>query len=157
VIQGLLSQDLPWGLVLTGMGISGVMELCGVSSLAFAVGAYLPLSSTTPIFVGGLIKYIADKVKKTKETESDIGPGALFSSGLIAGGALTGIIVAVLIGTNIGTTPEGQQISLMDKLNTGIGAGTGILGDLFSLWMFLLLGFILFYFAARRKAGGSRQ
>src|SRR5690606_3220231 len=66
VIKGLLSQNLPWGLVLAGMGLSAVVELCGVSSLAFAVGAYLPLSTTSPIFIGGLIKSIADRVANRK-------------------------------------------------------------------------------------------
>jgi uncharacterized oligopeptide transporter (OPT) family protein len=74
------------------MGIAAMVELCGISSLAFAVGAYLPLSTTSPIFMGGLIKLIADKFNKKKD-DSEIGPGALFSSGLIAGGALTGILV----------------------------------------------------------------
>ena len=69
VIKGLLSQNLPWGLVIAGMGLSAVVELCGVSSLAFAVGAYLPLSTTSPIFVGGMIKLIADKATKRKEDE----------------------------------------------------------------------------------------
>jgi len=66
VIKGLLDQQLPWGLVIAGMGIAAMVELCGVSSLAFAVGAYLPLSTTSPIFMGGLIKLIADKVNKKK-------------------------------------------------------------------------------------------
>ena len=98
VIKGLLSQNLPWGLVIVGMGIAAVMELSGVRSLPFAVGAYLPLSVSSPIFIGGLIKLIVDKKKNKKEEESDIGPGALFSSGLIAGGALTGILIAALMG-----------------------------------------------------------
>src|SRR5581483_6374956 len=120
------------------MSISLVMELCGVSSLAFAVGAYLPLSSTTPIFVGGIVKWLVDKKNKTKEAESDIGPGALFSSGLIAGGSITGIIIALLIGTNVGVDASGKAISLADKLNLGIGDKMGAMGDLVSLGFFLL-------------------
>ncbi len=151
VIKGLLSHNLPWGLVLTGMGISAVMELCGVSSLAFAVGAYLPLSSTTPIFIGGIVKWIVDKKNKAKEAESDIGPGALFSSGLIAGGAITGIIIAILIGINMGTSADGKPISLADKLNFGFGDKLGNWGDLVALGFFLLLGFILYKFATSKK------
>lgn len=151
VIKGLLSHNLPWGLVLTGMGLSAVMELCGVSSLAFAVGAYLPLSSTTPIFIGGIVKWIVDKKNKAKEAESDIGPGALFSSGLIAGGAITGIIIAILIGINMGTGADGKPISLADKLNFGLGDKLGNWGDLVSLGFFLLLGFILYKFATSKK------
>ena len=74
VIKGLLSHNLPWGLVLIGMGISAVMELCDVSSLAFAVGAYLPLSSTTPIFVGGVVKWLAEEKKKPKKLNQILGP-----------------------------------------------------------------------------------
>jgi len=152
VIQGLLSHNLPWGLVMIGMGISAVMELCGVSSLAFAVGAYLPLSSTTPIFVGGLVKWLVDKKNKTKEAESDIGPGALFSSGLIAGGAITGIIVSILIGTTMGVNPDGSKITLADKFDTGIAAKFGDMGDLVSLGFFILLAVILFRFATSKEA-----
>ena len=86
------------------------MELAGVSSLAFAVGAYLPLSTTTTIYAGGLIKWFVDKRKKTDKEESDIGPGALFSSGLIAGGTITGILVAVLIGWTVGHNAAGNPI-----------------------------------------------
>jgi len=152
VIQGLLSHNLPWGLVMVGMGISAVMELCGVSSLAFAVGAYLPLSSTTPIFAGGLVKWLVDKKNKTKEAESDIGPGALFSSGLIAGGAITGIIVSVLIGTTVGLKADGSKLTLADKFDTGIAGKFGDVGDLVSLGFFILLAFILFRFATSKEA-----
>lgn len=151
VIKGLLSHNLPWGLVLTGMGISAVMELCGVSSLAFAVGAYLPLSSTTPIFVGGIVKWLVDRKNKAKEAESDIGPGALFSSGLIAGGAITGIIIAILIGVNSGVGADGKPLSLADKLNFGIGDKMGAMGDLVALGFFMLLAFMLYKFATSKK------
>jgi len=151
VIKGLLSHNLPWGLVLTGMGISAVMELCGVSSLAFAVGAYLPLSSTTPIFAGGIVKWLVERKTKAGETESDIGPGALFSSGLIAGGAITGIIIAILIGVNMGTGADGKPVSLADKLSTGMGDSMGAWGDLVSLGFFMLLAFILYKYATGKK------
>jgi putative OPT family oligopeptide transporter len=150
VIKGLLSHNLPWGLVISGMGISAVMELCGISSLAFAVGAYLPLSSTTPIFVGGLVKWFIERKNKGKE-ESELGPGALFSSGLIAGGALTGIIIAIFIGTSVGKTPDGKDISLMSKVNTGLADSLGSTGDLLGLIAFAVLALILFSFARKKK------
>ncbi|HMO40806.1 MAG TPA: oligopeptide transporter, OPT family [Saprospiraceae bacterium] len=152
VIKGLLSQNLPWGLVITGMALAAVVELCGVSSLAFAVGAYLPLSTTTPIFVGGLVKWFVDRKKKSDEAESEIGPGALFSSGLIAGGAVTGILIAVLLGTTIGTGADGRAISLMSRLNTGIGESIGTAGDLLGLAAFAALALILWQFATRKTA-----
>lgn len=151
VIKGLLSQNLPWGLVIVGMGIAAVMELSGVRSLPFAVGAYLPLSVSTPIFLGGLVKLTVDKIKKTDEGESDIGPGALLSSGLIAGGALTGILIASLKGWIWETTASGVEISVADKLNTGLGESLGLTGDLISLIIFLGLAAILFGFAISKN------
>lgn len=152
VIKGLLSQNLPWALVLVGMGIAAVMELSGVRSLPFAVGAYLPLSTTSPIFIGGLVKWVVDKKKKSKEEETEIGPGALFSSGLIAGGALTGILIAILIGTPFGTDASGKDISIMDKLNTGISQSLGASGDIISLALFAGLALILFKFATSKES-----
>jgi putative OPT family oligopeptide transporter len=150
VIKGLLDQQLPWGLVIAGMGIAAMVELCGISSLAFAVGAYLPLSTTSPIFMGGLIKLIADKLNKKKD-DSEIGPGALFSSGLIAGGALTGILVAIFMGTNIGNDAQGNPVSLMSKINTGWGNAMGSTGDIIGLVAFLLLSVLLLKMAVEPK------
>jgi len=150
VIKGLLDQQLPWGLVIAGMGIAAMVELCGISSLAFAVGAYLPLSTTSPIFMGGLIKLIADKLNKKKD-DSEIGPGALFSSGLIAGGALTGILVAIFMGTNLGNDAQGNPVSLMSKINTGWGNAMGSIGDIIGLVAFLLLSVLLLKMAVEPK------
>jgi putative OPT family oligopeptide transporter len=149
VIKGLLSQNLPWGLVISGMGIALVVELCGVSSLAFAVGAYLPLSTTTPIFIGGMVKWFVDRRRRGLE-EGEVGPGALFSSGLIAGGAVTGILIAVLLGTNIGTAPDGTPVSIMSRINTGLAESLGATGDVLGLIAFAVLTFILWRFATRR-------
>ena len=96
IIDGILTNKLPWGLVLLGVGIALVLELCQVPSLPFAVGVYLPLSSSTPIFVGGMMRWLADRWTKKSESESDMSPGVLFSSGYIAGGAIAGIVVALL-------------------------------------------------------------
>jgi len=111
IIKGILDQKLPWGLVLFGVMIALVLEMSGIPSLAFAVGVYLPLSSSTPIFIGGLVRWIVDLrrnreltargVKLTEEqqaAESDKSPGVLMSSGYIAGGAIAGIVIAFLAG-----------------------------------------------------------
>ena len=104
VISGILNQKLPWTLVLLGIFIGLVMELCGVHALPFAVGVYLPLSTTTPVFFGGLMKFIGDKLSARRAppgsappAEDEASEGMLFSSGLIAGGALMGVGVAALI------------------------------------------------------------
>jgi putative OPT family oligopeptide transporter len=110
VIKGILDRQLPWGLVLIGVFTSIVMEIVGVPALAFAVGVYLPLESTTPIFVGGLVRWLIDRSRRG-EAESDAGPGVLYSSGLIAGGSLMGLGVAAL-------APERVKW-LRDALNLG--------------------------------------
>ncbi len=105
ITDGILQQKLPWPLVLLGVAIAIVLELCGVSSLAFAVGVYLPLSSSTPIFVGGLARYVVDnwgrrdtagKTQEQIEAESETSPGSLLSTGYIAGGAIAGVLIAFL-------------------------------------------------------------
>ncbi|MGH9453241.1 MAG: OPT/YSL family transporter, partial [Terriglobia bacterium] len=97
VINGILNQRLPWSLVLFGAFIVITLELCGVHSLAFAVGSYLPISTTAPIFAGGVVKWLAQRASATPE-ESETGSGALFSSGLIAGGSLGGLALAIVVG-----------------------------------------------------------
>ena len=97
LIQGIMARDLPWGLVIIGAVLAIVMQLCGVSALAFAVGVYLPLSTTLPIFVGGMVRKLVDRARKFSDEEADMSPGTLMSTGLIAGGSLAGIIVAFLI------------------------------------------------------------
>jgi len=100
VINGILTQKLPWTLVLFGAFTVLVLELCGIHSLAFAVGLYLPISTTAPIFVGGVVKWLVDRGNhaETEESESETGSGALFSSGLIAGGSLGGLALATVVG-----------------------------------------------------------
>ncbi len=152
IIKGMLSHSLPWGLVLIGMAISAVMELCGVSSLAFAVGAYLPLSTTSPIWIGGLVKWFADRKKKAKTEESEISSGALFSSGLIAGGALTGIIIAVLLGWTVEYNSKNNPINFIEKYtDSGIVGKLGDAGDLLAIACFAALGFILYRFAVSKQ------
>lgn len=147
VIKGLLSQNLPWGLVIAGMGLAAVVELCGVSSLAFAVGAYLPLSTTSPIFIGGLVKWLVERKDKSKAAESEIGPGALFSSGLIAGGSITGIIIAGMLGYTVGYDSNGAAINFLSKLRLLEPESLGVFGDLGGLIAFSVLAIILWLFA----------
>lgn len=98
IIKGLLSQNLPWGLVLVGIFISITLELCGIHSLSFAVGSYLPIATTAPIFAGGLVRHWVER-RTGASQESEVSAGTLFSSGLIAGGSICGILYAVLVGT----------------------------------------------------------
>lgn len=101
IIDGILTQKLPWTLVLLGAAIAILMELCGISSLPFAVGVYLPMATSAPIFFGGLVRWVVDRFKAkrnelTQTAPDDSGSGVLFSSGLIAGGSIAGIVLALL-------------------------------------------------------------
>jgi putative OPT family oligopeptide transporter len=109
IIKGVLSHKLPWGLVLLGVMIAIVLEMSGIPSLAFAVGVYLPLSSSSPIFIGGMIRLAVDRYLRRKHAgknlteeqltaEGDKSPGVLLASGYIAGGALAGIVIAFMAG-----------------------------------------------------------
>ena len=137
IIKGLLAQNLPWGLVLVGVFIAVTLELCGIHSLSFAVGSYLPIATTAPIFAGGLVRaYVEKKTGVVEETE--VGSGTLFSSGLIAGGSLAGILYAVLFGR--GYIPEADGAEALAPI-AFLHDGTGglVAGGL----LFAALGFIL--------------
>jgi len=109
IIKGILDRELPWELVIFGAMIAILLELCGVHSLAFAVGVYLPISTTAPMFVGGLIRHVVDRRLRRQPDHRDLddtafvartdrGPGVLLASGYIAGGAIAGILIAFLAG-----------------------------------------------------------
>jgi putative OPT family oligopeptide transporter len=144
IIKGLLSQNLPWGLVLCGVSISIVLELCGVRSLSFAVGSYLPVATTAPIFIGGMVRWYVEQ--RTGETsESEISSGTLFSSGLIAGGSIAGILYAVLYGRSlIPAADDADTLGLIPALHNGpVGQIAGAL-------VFLVLAVVLARTARRR-------
>jgi putative OPT family oligopeptide transporter len=117
IIKGLLSRNLPWGLVLVGVFISVTLELCGIHSLSFAVGSYLPIATTAPIFAGGLVRAYVER-KTGHAEESEVGSGTLFSSGLIAGGSLAGILYAILYGNGIIHDAEGAP-GLIPSIHSG--------------------------------------
>lgn len=149
LIRGLLSYNLDWQFVLVGVALALTVELCGVKSLSFAVGAYLPLSTTLPIFIGGAIKGVADFVAKRKGEEvsdSELGPGSLFSTGLVAGGALAGVLVA-LLSVNDGVFAFIEKLSAEPALTRILGeGGYKILGVACFAFMATLL-----YRMSRRK------
>ncbi|MBI1944566.1 MAG: oligopeptide transporter, OPT family [Deltaproteobacteria bacterium] len=100
IIDGTLGGKLPWGLVLVGVLLAVMMEMVGVASLPFAVGLYLPVSTSAGIFIGGVVRLLVDRQrKKTQGTTSggdDFSPGMLMASGLIAGGAITGVLQSII-------------------------------------------------------------
>jgi hypothetical protein len=109
IIKGILDRHLPWGLVLFGVMIAVVLELAGIPSLAFSVGVYLPLSSSSPILIGGAVRWLVDHARRREIAhknltedqliaEGDKSPGVLMASGYIAGGAIAGIVIAYMAG-----------------------------------------------------------
>jgi OPT family oligopeptide transporter len=153
LIKGIQSQNLDWQFIFVGVFLAVVMELCGIKSLSFAVGTYLPLSTTLPIFIGGAIKGLVDKAKAKRNEaaespeEEELGRGNLFATGLVAGGAVAGVIIAFISGS-----PAGGRflnaVNLEENLGHSMGeGGYFLLGVLF----FAAMGFMLYRIGASKK------
>ncbi|MCZ6746239.1 MAG: oligopeptide transporter, OPT family [Acidobacteria bacterium] len=145
VIDGVLNANLPWGLVLTGASFALVAELLGIPSLAFAVGIYLPLSTMTPVFLGGCVRALVDWAgrrdrQNVAEGGDNTDKGILYASGLIAGEGVMGIGIAVAA-MSMGRRPPGIGFSL-----------EGMTGEVVSLLALAAVGWILFR-TARRRTG----
>ncbi|HXO26832.1 MAG TPA: OPT/YSL family transporter [Thermoanaerobaculia bacterium] len=162
IIKGILNRQLPWGLVLLGVMIAIVLEMSGISSLAFAVGVYLPLSSTSPIFVGGIVRWLVDRHLRHKlahlelseeqlVAEGDRSPGVLMASGYIAGGAIAGIVIAFM--TAVTTGFNDRVTGFMTRRNP-LFAGPA--ADLLALLPFAVL-VLLLYLAGREAILDGRR
>ena len=163
IIKGILNRKLPWGLVLLGVMISLVLEMSGIPSLAFAVGVYLPLSSSSPIFMGGAVRWLADRYIRKKYrgmdmtedqlvAEGDKSPGVLMASGYIAGGAIAGILIAFIAGVPFMKSFNQRLDALADK-NPMV---SGPSADLLSCIPFVIL-ILLLYLAAREVILAGRK
>ena len=161
IIKGILSRQLPWALVLLGVMIAIVLEMSGIPSLAFAVGVYLPLSSSSPIFIGGMVRWLVDLNLRKKlahkklteeelQVEGDKSPGVLMASGYIAGGAIAGIVIA-LMAVALGNFNQ-HITSVMEAKNAFFN---GANSDLLSLIPFALLALLL-YLAGREVILANR-
>lgn len=139
--KGILSFNLDWQYVMVGVFIAITLELCGVKALAFAIGLYLPLSTTLPIFIGGAVKgYIEWKKGNKSEEESELSKGNLLATGLVAGGALAGVIVA-LLSVNENIYNSLQNVSAEHALSGLLGSGGyQLLGTL----CFFAMAFLLY-------------
>jgi putative OPT family oligopeptide transporter len=153
IIDGIMSQKLPWSLVLLGAFISIVLELIGVSSLAFAVGVYLPISTSMPIMVGGLVRWLADRGSRRKLSEAEVesGPGVLFSSGLIAGATVTGMAVALCYLT----APSKWLMDALDLSARFPAVAEVARSDLLALGLFLVLAAVLWLVSTERILAGE--
>jgi uncharacterized oligopeptide transporter (OPT) family protein len=148
VISGILSRQLPWGLVMLGVFLVIAVELLGIRSLSFAVGAYLSIATTLAIFCGGVVRWMVDRAVaqysgRTAETESEISPGSLYASGLIAAGGIVGLL---------GVALKAYE-NFFDKSDLLLIPATNPLHhDWVSVLMFTLLAFSLYYFARKPLA-----
>lgn len=148
--KGILSFNLDWQFVMVGVFIAVMIELCGIKALAFAIGLYLPLSTTLPIFIGGAIKGFVDwraEKKNEVKADDDLGKGSLFATGLIAGGALAGVIVA-LLSVNDNIFNSLQKVNAEHGISNALGGGGyAILGVLF----FAAMAFMLYRQAIKKS------
>lgn len=150
LIGGLLEQRLPWGLIMIGACLAFFMELIGLHALTFAVGFYLPLSSTLPIFVGGIVRKIADKRYNRHLDSAEESEGTLLSSGLIAGGALLGVAGAFL---NFIPNFVDDATGLPLQIAVGFNYLRFLWdADWIAVILFGVLGWLLFRGAADRKS-----
>jgi putative OPT family oligopeptide transporter len=136
IVEGVLSGKLPWGLVLSGAGLSIGAILCGVSGLAFAIGVYLPLASMAPIYLGGVVRALCERGLAPGEKKSEADPGILAASGLVAGEGLAGVLVAALVAGGVASKSMAPRL----------GGAAGIAGT-----VALIAAVSAFLWAAGRK------
>ena len=155
VTDGILTRRLPWGLVLIGVFLTIAIELMGLQSLPIAVGVYLPISTSAPMFIGGAVRWLVERRLRSGSrsiAEVESGPGVLFASGLIAGGALAGVFIAGIAAALV-VRAEAAEVPAADYLAHVVGL-QGVLGgfansDIAALVMFALLGGVLYRVARR--------
>lgn len=143
VINGILGRKLPWDLVLLGVFLVIGVELLGIHSLSFAVGAYLPISATSAIFVGGMVRWFADRARRKRdgdEEEKEISPGSLYASGLIAAGGIVGLAGVAL---KLYEGASGKEDALLLPVSNPFHH------DWVAVLMFALLAISLGYFARK--------
>ena len=149
VINGILSRKLPWTLVLLGVAIVIVVELLGIRSLTFAVGAYLSIATTLAIFVGGVMRWMVDRAMERHRlanaipgdelASEEISPGSLYASGLIAAGGIVGLLGVCIKLYEAATDRSIPRFSDHNPLHH----------DWVSVLMFALLAYSLYYFARK--------
>jgi len=144
VVEGVMEGNLPWALVFAGAGIAIVIEILGIPVLPFAVGLYLPIHLSTPIMAGGLVRLYFDKKKNISEEERGqvVENGILYTSGLIAGEGLVGILLAVFAIIPIGASTLGDVINISEIIS---------LGNIGGLIFFVFLIFTIFKFSTSKK------
>ena len=139
-----MGGSLPWGLVFCGVGVAIAIEILGLPILPIAIGLYLPIYLSSPIFIGGVIRWFLENKKKCSsdtERKSIIENGILYSSGLIAGEGLVGILLAIL-----------AIIPFKDSTVAGFIDLGGVLGKTGAIIFFILLLATLVYFSLHKSS-----
>ena len=142
VVEGVMGGTLPWGLVITGAAVAIVVEILGLPVLPVAIGLYLPIHLSVPVFAGGLLREVFDRKKNKTAAEN----GVLFSSGLIAGEGLVGIVLAILAIIKVGDNSIGDIIDLGEPL-----------GNIGGLVFFLIIIGVMYYFSSKKKKESKKE
>jgi putative OPT family oligopeptide transporter len=154
IIKGLLAQNLPWAPVLVGVFLAFMAQMAGAHALSWAVGAYLPLSTTFPIFIGGLIKGFVDRNQKGEESE--LSSGMLYSTGLVAGGSLMGVVIAMVAAFG-DVVLHWSDPNILDRLDLGAKIYKdfkgGVGGDVLCAVVFGVLCLLLYRNAGKKIEG----
>jgi putative OPT family oligopeptide transporter len=157
IIRGVLDRELPWGLMLLGVMLAVAVEMCGINSLNFAVGVYLPLATTVPMLLGGVLRWWTDRGRKsaakqrgedaaTIAANADRSSGVLMASGYIAGGAIAGIFIALMAGVFDATD---ARLAAWAQANNPFYSGES--ADALSLIPFMILTLILLLAGRERR------
>src|SRR5690348_11164731 len=147
ITDGILTHQLPWVLVLLGVFLTIAIELMGVQALPVAVGVYLPISTSSAMFAGGIVRWLIERRARSQQqslAELESGPGVLFSSGLIAGGAICGIVLAAIAGA------LGSADALAEKVPWAHVLGSLATSNIFAYLLFALMGVLLFRVASQK-------
>jgi uncharacterized oligopeptide transporter (OPT) family protein len=155
VTDGILTQKLPWGLVLIGVFLTIAIEIMGLQSLPVAVGVYLPISTSSAMFAGGVVRWLVERQARGRQqsiAEVESGPGVLFSSGLIAGGALAGVTIAGIAAALVkqadqAGVPAADYLAHVAGLHRALGTLTE--SNVVALGVFALMATVLYRIARR--------
>lgn len=148
IVEGVMGGNLPWNMVFAGVFIAIVVEVLGIPVLPFAIGLYLPIYLSVPMMLGGALRWFLEKRKYASEKDKNdtVQSGVLYSSGLIAGEGIVGILLAVLAVIPMGLNAEGKTLYLSDKINI---SGVFSIGNIGGLICFAVILFTIYLFATK--------
>ena len=148
IVEGVMGGNLPWNMVFAGVFIAIVVEVLGIPVLPFAIGLYLPIYLSVPMMLGGALRWFLEKRKYASEKDKNdpVQSGVLYSSGLIAGEGIVGILLAVLAIIPAGMSDEGVALYVSDKINFSEVFSIGNIGGLIC---FAVILFTIYLFATK--------